>query len=339
MTLRLPSRRILLASLIATPALSLATLSTPVWARRHKRPAKHAPARRLTVTVAIDRQGRATPQWIDLIRDRIDANELAGVRMSPRALSGDDTQWIATIKTGAPDWFKDTGNLDAPFRQTTPPPTLAVVIGAQGGDDAFWTRPDIIAFDLSALNNAYGYGDPAARPALIGRLLSREYTRLRLNLYLDGAGWARDWAARDPFLAAVRSLYVQGLATLRGIEGDRHWLNEDGTLTIAAKTALAELQPVMVERLKGLLANRSPRTSDAWLNEMSQGPLDRRWGALPIALWLAGDTAYDTGRIATWIESKPDAILQLAAGQADRKYQRAFTDLQAAVADKVSDNQ
>ena len=329
MTVLSLSRRVLLASLIATPA----------FARPRKKSAPRAQARHLTITVAIDRQGRATPQWIGLIRDRIDANELAGVRMSPRALSGDDNQWIATIKATAPTWFNDTGTLDAPFRQAAPPAALAVVIGAQGGDDAFWTLPDTIAFDLSALNNAYGYNDPATRPALVGRLLSREYTRLRLNLYLDANGWSPERAAKDPFLAALRSLYVQGLATLRAIQDDRRWLNEDRTPTADAKKALAELQPVMVERLKGLLANRSPQTSNAWLHEMSQGPLDRRWGALPIALWLASDTGYDTDGIATWIEGKPDGILQLAAGQADRKYQRAFADLQAAVADKIADTQ
>ncbi len=333
MTVTFPTRRLLLASLIATPAFATAT-----WARPRKRSPGRAPARRLTVTVAIDRQGRGTPQWIELIRGRIDANELAGVQMSPRALSDDDNHWIATIKATVPTWFKDTGAIDAPFRQTPPPPALAVIIGALGGDDAFWTQPDIIAFDLSALNNGYGYDDPASRPALVNRLLSREYTRLRLNAYLDSAGWPPEWAAKDPFLAALRTLYVQGLATLRGIEGDRRWLNEDGTPTAEAKKALAELQPVMIERLKGLLANRSPQASNAWLHEMSQGPLDRRWGALPIALWLAGDTGYDAGRIAAWIEGKPDGILQLAAGQADRKYQRAFTDLQGAVADKIEDN-
>lgn len=334
MTVLSLSRRVLLASLIATPIFA-----TSAFARPRKKPSLRPVARRLSVTVAIDRQGRATPQWIGLIRDRIDANELAGVRMSPRALSGDDNQWIATIKATAPTWFKDTSGLDAPFHQISPPATLSVVVGALGGDDAFWTLPDIVAFDLSALNNAYGYSDPAARPAIIGRLLAREYTRLRLNLYLDANGWAPERAAKDPFLAALRSLYVQGLATLRAIEGDRRWLNEDGTPTLEAKKTLTELQPLMVERLKGLLANRSAQTSNAWLHEMSQGPLDRRWGALPIALWLAGDTGYDTGRIATWIEGKPDGILQLAAGQADRKYQRAFADLQAAVAGKVADTQ
>ena len=320
------SRRVLIASLIATPA----------YARRAHAPA-HAPTRRISVTVAIDRHGRPTPQWIGLIRDRIDANELAGVRMSPRALSGDDTQWIAAIRSVAPSWIKDIGRLDAPFGTDRPAPALAVVIGNGGGDDAFSTLPNLIAFDLAALANAYGAVDPAALPALVGRLLSREYMRLRLNTYLAGNGWAPEWAAKDPFLAALRNLYVQGLATLRGIEGDPRWLTADNALTPEAKKVLVDLQPVMAERLKGLAAKPSPQVANGWLHDMSQGPLDRRWGALPIALWLATDTGYDAARVAAWIESKPDGLLQLAAGQADRKYQRAFTDLQSAAADRVAE--
>jgi hypothetical protein len=325
MTVFALSRRVLVASLIATPALA------------HSRSRHASAARRISVTVAIDRNGRPTPQWIGLIKDRIDANELAGVRMNPRALSGDDNQWIALIRQGAPEWMKAVGQLDASFRPApAPPASIAVVIGADGGDDAFWTAPDIIAFDLSALGNAYGTSDPAGHPAQIDRLLSREYTRLRLNAYLAGVGWSPEQVARDPFLAALRGLYVQGLATLRGIEGNPRWLAPDGTPTPEAKKVLAELQPVMVERLKGLLVNRSPDASNAWLREMTQGPLNRRWGALPMALWLASDTNYESGRIATWIEGNPDGILQLAAGQADRKYQRAFADLQAAATDKLA---
>ena len=321
------SRRVLIASLIATPAFAGRAAHTPA----------HASSRRISVTVAIDRHGRPTPQWIDLIRDRIDANELAGVRINPRALSGGDSQWIAAIRTAAPAWIKNIGQLDAPFGADRPPAVLAVVVGNGGGDDAFSTAPNLIAFDLAALDNAYGAVDPAALPRLVGRLLSREYTRLRLNAYLDGNGWTPEWAARDPLLAALRNLYVQGLATLRGIEGDPRWLAADSRLTPEAKSVLATLQPVMVERLKGLSAKPSPQVANAWLHDMSQGPLDRRWGALPIALWLATDTGYDAGRVAAWIEGKPDGLLQLAAGQADRKYQRALTDLQSAATDRIAE--
>ena len=321
------SRRVLIASLIATPA----------YARRLARAPAHAPGRRVSVTVALDRHGRLAPQWIGLIRDRIDANELAGVRMSPRALSGDDTQWISAIRSGAPSWIKDIGRLDAPFGADRPPVVLAVVVGNGGGDDAFSTPPNLIAFDLAALGNTYGAVDPAALPTLVGRLLSREYMRLRLNAYLAGNGWAPDWAAKDPFLAALRNLYVQGLSTLRGIEGDPRWLTADNSLTPEAKKVLVDLQPVVVERLKGLAAKPSPQVANGWLHDMSQGPFERRWGALPIALWLATDTGYDAGRIAAWIGGKPDGLLQLAAGQADRKYQRAFSDLQSAAADRISE--
>jgi hypothetical protein len=319
------SRRVLLASLIATPALA-----------RPVRHAKPAAARRISVTVAIDRQGHATPQWIGLIRDRIDADELAGVRLSARALSADDNQWIKLIRLGAPEWVKTAGKLDAPFRESLPPAAISVVIGDGGGDDAFGVAPDTIAFDLSALGNAYGTSDPAGWAAEVGRLLSREYMRLRLNAHLAAAGWSPDWSAKSPVLSALRTLYVQGLANLRGIEGDPRWLAADGTPTTEAKKALGELEPVMVERLKALWAEPSLQVANGILRDMTVGPLSQRWGVLPITLWLAADTGFDPDRIASWIGTNPDGILQLAIAQADPKYQRAFADLQSAVPDKVA---
>ena len=325
------SRRVLLASLIAAPVVS-----APAWARPVRRAKAGGGGRRISVTVAIDRQGHATPQWIGLIRDRIDANELAGVRMSARALSDDDALWIKLIRAGAPNWIRTVGELDAPFHQGTPPPAIAVVIGDDGGDDAFGVAPNTIAFDLSALGNAYGRDDPAGRPQRVNRLLSREYTRLRLNAYLDSNGWSPDWAAKSPALEALRILYVQGLTALRSIEGDPRWLAADGTPTAEAKKAMADLQPLMVERLKALWTDPSAKAADPVLRDMTVGPLSQRWGVLPMALWLAADTDFDAGRIASWVSSNPDGILQLAVAQADPKYQRAFADLQAAVPDKIA---
>jgi len=88
------SRRRLIASLIAVPVavpvavpLAASALGHPA---RHSRRARSAPAgpagRKVSVSLAIDRQGRPTPQWLGLIRDRIDADELAGVRLNARAL-------------------------------------------------------------------------------------------------------------------------------------------------------------------------------------------------------------------------------------------------------------
>lgn len=322
------SRRVLMASLIATPAFARP--------RHHAHRAARPAGRKVSVTVAIDRQGRATPQWISLIRDRIGADELAGVRLNARALSADDDQWIKAIQAEAPAWIKTADQLDVPFRQGAPLAAIAVVIGSGGGDDAFGVAPGTIGFDLSALGNAYGASDPTGRPDLVGRLLSREYTRLRLNTYLAGVGWTPEWAAKSPVLTVLRRMYVQGLSTLRGIEGDPRWVAADGSPSPEAKAAAAELEPIMVERLKALWADPSPRKADVLLRDMSVGPLSLRWGVLPMALWLAADTAFEPGRVAAWIEANPDGLLRLAAARADRKYQRAFANLQAAVPDKVA---
>jgi hypothetical protein len=104
----------------------------------------------------------------------------------------------------APVWFARVAELNAPFRQVTPPARPQVVLGHGGGDDAFGTPPDVTAFDLSALATAYADRDEAAPEALMSRLLSHEYTHLLAVPFLNSIGWTEAWAKARPYRWALR---------------------------------------------------------------------------------------------------------------------------------------
>lgn len=286
-----------------------------------------APGQAFQVIVAVDRTGLPTSAWLDAIRDRVSAEELAAVSRTARPLSPDEQQWAALVRQVAPVWFKGVEALNAPFRKVSPPRTVKIVLGHGGGDDAFGTRPDVTAFDLSSLVGAYSERSAESRSALMMRLLSHEYTHLLAGPQLDRLGWSEAWAEARPFRRALRTLYNEGLGNLRSLEGDERWVSPSGEPTARAREALARLQPVMAQRLQALSADPDPQAAKALLRNISQGPFDGKWGALPVALWLAQDTSFAPDRIARWVEAGPGGILELAVLHGDPSLADAYRDL------------
>jgi hypothetical protein len=113
----------------------------------------------------------------------------------------------------APVWFASVERLNAPFPQVTPPARPRIILGHGGGDDAFGTPPDVIAFDLSALVTAYADRGEAAFEALVSRLLFHEYTHLLAIPFLNRLGWTEAWAEARPYRWALRCCTTKASAT------------------------------------------------------------------------------------------------------------------------------
>jgi hypothetical protein len=282
----------------------------------------------LDVVLAIDPKGRPTRPWLDVIRDRVSADELAEIAATARPLMRDEQGWADLIGRIAPVWFAGVARLNAPFRSVKPPARTQIVLGHGGGDDAFGAPPDTMAFDLSALVKAYADHDEAARETLMSRLFSHEYTHLLAVPYLDSIGWTEAWAAVRPYRYALRVLYNEGLGNLRSVESDARWTMPSGKPTDRAREALARLTPILAQRLQALAADPAPDVAKDLLRNISQGPFAGKWGALPIALWLAADTSFQPERIARWVEAGPPGTLRLAAAHADPAYAVVFEKLQ-----------
>jgi hypothetical protein len=287
-----------------------------------------AERQRLDVVLAIDPAGRPTRPWLDAIRDRVSAGELDEIAATARPLTPDERGWSDLIGAIAPVWFAGVALLNAPFRHVTPPARPQVVLGHGGGDDAFGTPPNVMAFDLSALATAYDDRDEGAREALMSRLLSHEYTHLLAVPYLDLIGWTEAWGNARPYRRALRVLYNEGLGNMRSVEGDARWTTPSGQPTDRAREALARLTPILAGRLQALAGDPAPDVAKNLLRNISQGPFAEKWGALPMALWLAADTGFQPERIARWVEAGPPGTLQLAAARADPAYAEAFKTLE-----------
>lgn len=101
----------------------------------------------------------------------------------------------------------------------------------------------------------------------------------------------------------------EGLGNLRSLSS--RWRESDGSLSSHAHETLDRLGPILVERLAAL-ATASPESSATLLAGLSTGPFEHKWGALPVALWLAAEEAVDPGALAELVAGGPKAVLSLA---------------------------
>ena len=75
--------------------------------------------------------------------------------------------------------------------------------------------------------------------------------------------------------------------------------------------ALEELQPRFVARMTALACADSV-TAVPLLADLSSGPFDQKWGALPVALWLLADVETDSNALHAFATAGPIGVWTLA---------------------------
>jgi hypothetical protein len=94
------------------------------------------------------------------------------------------------------------------------------------------------------------------------------------------------------------------------------WVTPSGDLTPRAQEALEELEPIFVDRLRRL--RTASDTDEGELRQgLSSGPFAKKWGALPVALWLAQEAKGDGRRLRWWVRAGSDGVLDLARHHLD----------------------
>lgn len=180
-----------------------------------------------------------------------------------------------------------------------------MVIGNRGGEDAFTHDTLTIGFDVSALARVYGEASGPGNRERVDRLFRHEYVHLLQKRWL-GLHPYRDTTARG---AAIAEIWAEGLGVWYSMS--ERWRMREGTHSPPAAAALARLEPVLVERLAalGCASAQEARTLTA---ELSFAPFERKWGALPAALWLEADAARSPSALREFVVEGPDAVWRLA---------------------------
>jgi hypothetical protein len=199
----------------------------------------------------------------------------------------------------------DAKRLATPFDGDKLAAPLVVLVGAGGGDDAFTCGPARLCFDAEALARQYGDAAATTARARVTRIFAHEYTHLLHRQWANAHGVK----PTTPLQRALWEATYEGLGNLQSLGPE--WIDAQGRLTDRARATLARLAPVLVDRLERL-ANAPEEASAELMAGLSSGPFAQKWGALPVALWLAEESGGDPERLASWVGMGWNAPIALA---------------------------
>lgn len=261
----------------------------------------------LQLVLGVTSEGRATDQWLAMLRKRLPDPEYSELATSVKELSDEERKWAELIGAKAADWERRRDGLASPFAPIEPPAHVVIVMGNRGGQDAFTHDAATIGFDLSALYSVYGDALLPDNTGRINRFFDHEYTHLLQK------GWLADHHPYDgssPLRAALLDIWLEGLGHHHSLS-DR-WRATGGMHSKAAREALTVLEPRFAARLAAL-ACASWETAGPLLEDLSQGRFEAKWGALPAALWLEAEASGDRGALRRFVQAGPDGVWELAA--------------------------
>lgn len=234
---------------------------------------------RIEVRVEIDAAGAPGALWLELLARRLPAPAVAAAAAERRPASPADLAWIELVRSRLPSWETRVAALAELFAPVAPPATVRVVLGNRAGEDAWTHDPTTIAFDVSRLEREYGPAGEAENRARIDRFFAHEFTHLLQKAWFP----AHPQPMATPFELAELEMWTEGLGNWYSLS--ERWRATPEGPSIAAREALSRLGPVLVERMSAL-ACAGEAESARLRADLSNGPFARKWGALPVALWL-----------------------------------------------------
>jgi hypothetical protein len=269
-------------------------------------------------------QNKISDAWKDALTSRMSAQRLDSMAAIKRELSAEEIKWGTLINSNAFRWNSFRDSLLTPFRGTNIHDTIFVMLGFLGDDDAFTYKYRTVCLDLTALHRAYGSADEAVNKERIDRIFSHEYThllhkkwavqhKLQLHSFMDSILW--------------ECLY-EGIGMYRSLSAK--WLPVNGTLPQLTVQTVDRLSLIFVERLITIKTSSSLTDEEKTrLNAgLSRGPVDQKWGAFPVAVWLLQEAGGDETKLKAWINRGPQAVIMLAkkylSGNNLAKFKKTF---------------
>ena len=280
-------------------AVRLARLALSPWDLSSS--GAYPPATALVVTSGVAKSGAPTREWQRAVEEHQGSRQ----HWSRRPLTTDETGWRDSIGARLRVWQSAIPSLMPPFEGLRPVAKARIVLGNQHGEDAFGIGGDTIFFDLSALARLYGPAAAADNRELLDRIFAHEFSHVLQSRWES----MHPFRVATPWDRALRQMWREGLGNLYSLSEE--WVTASGDLTPRALGAIAELEPTFVDRLCRL-RTASESEEPELRRGLSSGSFAEKWGALPVALWLAQEAKGDGLPLRHFVQAGSDGVLLLA---------------------------
>jgi hypothetical protein len=258
------------------------------------------------VKTAVDRNGMCSV-WKDAIINRMSKHHFDSLSSISRELTIKEKDWKRLIESKSTKWKGFIDSLNVPFDKIKLLDTIYVLLGYLGWDDGFTYNSQTVCFDLTALYENYGEAFLAVNDGRIDRLFAHELTHL----------FHKEWARQNnPHLRSFKDSILweciyEGIGMYRSLSGK--WLPHQGVVPEIAKQTLANLNRVFTENIIAIQSDQLTDKDKAEIQTgVSRGPVDKKWGAFPVAIWLALEAKGDDSNLAEWIDKGPQVVIDLA---------------------------
>ena len=92
---------------------------------------------------------------------------------------------------------------------------------------------------------------------------------------------------------------------------------------------MTSLIPIFTQRMQTIYSTSSLTAPEkVKLNaNLSRGQVNKKWGAFPMAIWLALEAKENAGNLAAWINKGPASVIELARKYIAPVYQKELDSL------------
>ena len=249
-----------------------------------------------------------SPEWKDALVTRMDKEELDSMAGLNRALTSEEQAWFKLIQSKTTKWNAFRDSLGVPFGNPRLADTLYILLGGFGVDDAFTYGPRTVCLDLTAFQANYGMAGLAENSERVDRIFSHEFSHLL----------HKDWMRKHAFTpktfkdSVLWECMYEGVGMYRSL--GMKWFPKNGVIPDITKTALENLYPQFIQHIATIQSsdNLSEQQKKEIRAHLSRGPVDKKWGAFTVAIWLSLEANGDDRKLVDWINKGMDAIIPLS---------------------------
>ncbi|OUS01069.1 hypothetical protein A9Q86_10015 [Flavobacteriales bacterium 33_180_T64] len=275
----------------------------------------------IKVKIGID-SDQISNEWKNVLVSRKSANKLDSLSNVVKQITKEERDWINLIESKTNKWNAFRDSLKIPFQNIKLKDTVSVLLGYQGGDDAFSYKDQTVCFDVKALNKAYGSAKNSVNDNRIDRIFAHEFTHLL----------HKQWANKNNLeLKTFKDQILwecvkEGFGMYRSMSAK--WFPIGDSLSLTSKNTFKNLYPIFTEKIIKVSTQSnltSEEKNDLHAN-LSRGSMKKKWGALPVAVWLAIEAKGNDENLAKWVNKGPDAIILLAKKYLTNESKIAFDE-------------